>query len=402
MEPIVDPKLPIRISPNPNTTGIMHPSVFASEFGCGGVMSSFESMSKTLEPAHWGLHGGTGPDNCTKGFNKQCYGGNVMAQRNYPCDNIISAYFPTERGYFDKVGKWEFQRQLYQCMIGAALQMKSTIEERRSRNELGHLVWQLNEIWPTGGWGSLEYGNPNMEGQVLGGRWKPLHYFYRSSTFKDVLATCNANGLGYIRNDNPFTRVYGSVIINVINIETGNHQRYRQKIDIAPGPGSIQTFDCPVVNNVGNHFLSIDVINNRKGDILSRNSPIFLTPPKELTASIPCDSGLEVSIQQQQLLDGNENHNATSSRIWINVTAKVPVALLVILTTQAHGRFSDNVFSIIGGSKIIEFHPFISDDDDDDEFDLQLLTSTLRVEDMAMYHHPNCKEITTSAASSIT
>ena len=35
-------------------------------------------------------------------------------------------------------------------MIGQALQVKSIIEKRKSTNELGHLVWQLNEIWPTG------------------------------------------------------------------------------------------------------------------------------------------------------------------------------------------------------------------------------------------------------------
>jgi len=33
------------------------------------------------------------------------------------------------------------------------------------------MVWQLNEIFPTGGWGSLEYGSARgpTPGQVLGG-----------------------------------------------------------------------------------------------------------------------------------------------------------------------------------------------------------------------------------------
>ena len=71
---------------------------------------------------------------------------------------------------------------------------------------------QLNEIWPTGGWGSIEYGTASVPGQVrrrrwcflgvllcwlrrarvtrplppllmwqvLGGRWKPLHYMVRA------------------------------------------------------------------------------------------------------------------------------------------------------------------------------------------------------------------------------
>ncbi len=56
----------------------------------------------------------------------------------------------------------------------------------------GGALWcgQLNEIWPTGGWGSIEYGNPNIAGQVLGGRWKPLHYLVRWSV--DVPACWDA------------------------------------------------------------------------------------------------------------------------------------------------------------------------------------------------------------------
>jgi hypothetical protein len=44
--------------------GVDKPNVFASEFGCT-VMSSFESMSPTLDQAHWGIHGGepVGPNN---------------------------------------------------------------------------------------------------------------------------------------------------------------------------------------------------------------------------------------------------------------------------------------------------------------------------------------------------
>lgn len=36
-----------------------------------------------------------------------------------------------------------------QCMIGQALNIKSNIETRRSTNQFGIIVWQLNEIWPT-------------------------------------------------------------------------------------------------------------------------------------------------------------------------------------------------------------------------------------------------------------
>ena len=44
----------------------------------------FESMSATLVPAHWGLHGGSAGDaECAY---HECRGANPMSKRNYPCD----------------------------------------------------------------------------------------------------------------------------------------------------------------------------------------------------------------------------------------------------------------------------------------------------------------------------
>lgn len=41
--------------------GVDHPNQFASEFG-SSTMSSFESMTETITPAHWSLHGNNDPD----------------------------------------------------------------------------------------------------------------------------------------------------------------------------------------------------------------------------------------------------------------------------------------------------------------------------------------------------
>ncbi len=40
--------------------------------------------------------------------------------------------------------------------------------------------------------------------QVIGGRWKPLQYFLKSSVYADVMATCGAFGQCYVKNDSPF------------------------------------------------------------------------------------------------------------------------------------------------------------------------------------------------------
>ena len=85
--------IPLELSPVP--TGVALNSSFISEFG-SVCMSSFESMSATLLPAHWGLHGGSPPDECHGGLPNAgavCKGSNPMAQRNYACDTLIVAYF---------------------------------------------------------------------------------------------------------------------------------------------------------------------------------------------------------------------------------------------------------------------------------------------------------------------
>lgn len=76
-----------------------------------------------------------------------------------------------------------------------------------------------------GGWGSLEYGTP-VAGQVIGGRWKPLHHFMEQSSYSDVTAACGAAkitmmdasdqavgpALCYVRNDLP-SAFTGSVTV---------------------------------------------------------------------------------------------------------------------------------------------------------------------------------------------
>ena len=267
-------------------------------------------------------------------------------------------------------------RQLYHCMLGQALYMKNLIESRRSKNELGHIVWQLNEIWPTGGWGSLEYGNPNYPGQIVGGRWKPLHYFYRSTVFTDITVCCSGqDGQCYIRNDS--TQAFqGSILVKSISIETGitSWENTTPEVVLPPGPGSLDVFHIPFDNPMldgSSHFLDIQAL-DISGRVMALNY-VFFKPPKEIN-NVPCHGSLELRIGDQALDDG---------KVPIDILSEAAVALFVTLTTLAAGRFSDNVFPIVGGSKSVYFIPF-------GELDHGLLSASLRVEDLAM-HSSKCR-----------
>jgi hypothetical protein len=74
-------------------------------------------------------------------------GTNPMAERNYPCDDLIIGVWGKAAGAaLDEVGELAFKRQLFQCMLAQALFMKGDIEGRRSgSNAFGLLTWQLNE-----------------------------------------------------------------------------------------------------------------------------------------------------------------------------------------------------------------------------------------------------------------
>jgi beta-mannosidase len=124
-------------------------NAFSSEGGTV-AMSSFESMSPTLAKQHWSLHGGAPPADCSTGPSfgpKLCHkkgeapttprkmDWNVMAERNYPCDDLILTFFGNASvAALDEVGEAPFKRQLYQCQLSQALLMSQTLSVMRLKN----------------------------------------------------------------------------------------------------------------------------------------------------------------------------------------------------------------------------------------------------------------------------
>ena len=50
---------------------------------------------------------------------------------------------------------------------------------------MGALYWQLNNIWPTVSWASIEFG----------GKWKMLHYYVRNMCDNLLVDVYQENGL---------------------------------------------------------------------------------------------------------------------------------------------------------------------------------------------------------------
>jgi len=264
---------------------------------------------------------------------------------------------------------------MFQCILGQALEMKSTIEGKRSSNVWGTLIWQLNEIWPTGGWGSIEYGTP-VKGQVLGGRWKPLHHFLSAFLYKDLIVSCSSTSAPdcYVKNDNPMHGWVGNVILSLFRFSDGMVSQVRSlAVRLAPGAGSIFRFCLLVVGGNGDCATWQEVL--KVGDCQSEGDCMLLT-------------SLEgTGIHNFELLTSPYLLKLPAPVITIKVDSSSGAvtlvsnesALFVTLTTLAQGRFEMNSFLLRAGIETkVEFVWF-------GPVDVPLLEKSLRVEHLQMY-----------------
>ena len=372
-------------------TGVGQPNVYASEFGTTGS-SSFESMSATLSPQHWGLHGGAAPDACSNNTagavqcvgQHTCVGENVMTQRNYGCDGPIRLFFGNRTTVdLDATGEAAFKGQLYQCQLVQAIALKQIFEARRAQNAFGHLVWQLNEIWPTVGFGSLEYGPAAAPGQVRGGRWKPLHYFYKASLMADVMATCgdlagsaslhnSSAGACYISNHAAAKPFRGTVTLTAYDhFGDGSGAVIAEKaFDLPEGPGVVEWFAADLPPSAQRNTTSViaTVADAATGAVASEHMLGLLNP---MHLRVPV-AGLSFKVADTTRDDGTIDIAVTSDK----------VALWVTLTTLAQGRFSDNAFFLPATTKTLQFIPFSASTAASDR---AALTASLRIEDFSMY-----------------
>jgi len=348
---LFDANIPPRLNKVP--TGVDINGVYASEFGCV-AMSSFESMSVTLSPDHWSLHSAP------------------MYQRNYPCDNIIDVYWGTQD--LSPVGEAAFKKQLYQCLLGQAFEMKSDIEARRASNEFGTVTWQLNEIWPTGGWGSIEYGTP-VKGQVIGGRWKPLHYLFARSVFTDVTSTCGQADPPncYVKNDGitPFT---GKVTISIVNFASGKtFVVSTNSVSLAAGAGTTQWF-C--AKTAGSSCASWSEVLS-SGNCTTSGQGIMVITITAADGTVVATNELALTTVNKMMLPKPSISYLVAANGDITLQTD-STAAFVTLTTQAQGRFGDNFFLMTPGRKTISFVPF-------GPLDVNTLKTTLRVEHAQLY-----------------
>jgi hypothetical protein len=179
---------------------------------------------------------------------------------------------------------------------------------------------------------------PTGQLQVIGGRWKPLHYLYKNSIYTDVALACGGNGLCYIKNDSPFP-FSGKVIIYSVTFASGAiNTIYNTSVTMATGAGVTKYFtvDLSSVERT-EQVLVAQAFNKSEENVC--NNVIPLLPPMNLT--------LPMAEVTATVID-SINDDGT-----VDIEVKTDkVAMYVVLTTLAQGRFSDNAFLMLPGSMV--------------------------------------------------
>lgn len=372
--------------------GASYKGSFTSEFGAV-AMPSFESLSATLVPKHWSLHSPP------------------MSQRNWPADGAVASYFGLKaRGKLNQTGAGSLKTACYQSMLAQALEIKSRVELIRSSNSFGALTWQLNEVFPTGSWGSLEYGAVSYPGQVVGGRWRLLHYFLRREIWVDTLATCGVDGYCFVRSDS-LEAQNCSVQVGVLNFAKGSRTVVMTKsgVSLGVGAGQLERFcfgtggsvrhGCTPLQNIltaaghgacwntttGRVGCALEVSTRVIGSGRSYENMLLLETPQHLAlpaASVSLEIAAAPAAPAAQAV-GNHPGRVIVANITLKSTA---TALFVTLTTRAYGRFSDNGFTLVRGEE--RKIQFVQIGSGSIAKTVATLRSTIRVEHLHAATHP--------------
>ena len=266
-------------------------------------------------------------------------------------------------------------------MLAQAFVVASEVQTDRSHNHWGIMLWQLNEIWPTGGWGSTEYGPASgyTAGQIAGGRWKPLQHYFERYLFRAVFAACGADGRCYAKNDDAVTAGgYGSVAITrrLLRIADGKVVATFAAANASAPPGGglalaqgggVSSWFClddsPLQQPQRSCNASAAEVQAATGcgeacvlllsvDDLAAGAPLaanaqLLANPSVLAPLLSFRGNLTVSCGAAPALlpDG-------SLPLYVSFPIDAPagaIALLVTLTSRdVPGRFSDNAFALVG------------------------------------------------------
>jgi beta-mannosidase len=237
----------------------------------------------------------------------------------------------------------------------------------------------------------VEYGPAGGEtaGQVVGGRWKPLHYWLRSHLFSTYFAACDVSGACVVRNDSPLAPLAALLEVSAVSTRSGvplGTLSGPTPIALPRGAGAM-AWGCMDGKGVppgcappsavlgaagcspsGTDCAVLSVLRSAStGEELARNLQFWAVP-----SALQLAVGVTVTAKVgQQAADGS---------VPVTISVQGGAALLVLLSSAAQGRWSDNALQLLApGLHQVVFLPMLQGGLGP-PVDATLLTSSLRVE----------------------
>lgn len=207
---------------------------------------------------------------------------------------------------------------VYMSQLLQAYGMTKGLEaHRRARPyTMGTLYWQLNDVWPSVSWSSLDHF----------GNWKALHYFTKKA-FKNVLIsshTQNDTLKTYVINDMPHP-LQGELHIQIKDFN--GHELWSKKSTIDVAKNSSEVKHVLDLKHLEFDYSSIIIVSSFNNETFY----YYLESPKNL------------KLKKEEI---KKRITKTESGFTVEMTSKT-LQKGVFLHTSEQGHFSDNFFDLL-------------------------------------------------------
>lgn len=228
----------------------------------------------------------------------------------------VDLYYPAP----DSLDEFVYLSQISQAL---SLEVATEAHRRNKPYTMGTLYWQLDDVWPTTSWATVDYF----------GTWKAGHYSVREAN-KPVIISANIekDSVHFHIISDQLTPLKGNLNIQLKNMQGDTLKAWETayNFDILENKIVLKSAIADLTDNQDQKEVFLDMTLTADENIIDKGILYFVTP-KDLKLQ---DPEIEFSIS------GSE----------ISLTAKSLAKNVQLRTKTMDGHFSDNYFDLIPGT----------------------------------------------------
>jgi beta-mannosidase len=227
-----------------------------------------------------------------------------------------------------------FENHLYLSQLLQAEGVKVAMEAHRLKKpeNMGTLVWQLNDCWPVASWSGIDYF----------GRWKALHYYIKRA-YEEVIVAFEDDAdevKAYMVSDRT-DEVKATLMVEVLDLEGKKISTVEKKVKVKAQEGDLiwKGAKKELLNKAKRQEVMVRAQILEDNQLLAENIYLFV-PHKELKLS---DPGIKYSFSEK------------GGKKYLELKAGKTAFGVSISADGLDLRFSDNFFTLVAKeSKLVE------------------------------------------------